>query len=332
MTALKEFVRLESPGIWRPHEGAQRRDVVVSFGKSTLVISDSAGRILSHWSLPAIERFAKSPGRYRPGPDSGEELELDEPLMIEAIAKLQAALTKTHTPNDQRRKRALWGLAAACVMALGLLVPEVLVRQGLSLAHPAIRSEISDKVLAELAQITGAPCTSFGGQNGLSALSTRLGTSPGASVFANITPDSLSLPDGRIVLSARVVEDVEQAEAAAGYLLAEAARQAQGDPFEPLLRQASLTARAQFLTKAELPQKTLAAYAESLLTQDARPVATDAMLAAFKEKKLLASPYAYAIDPTGETVLDLLESDAGRVTEPLIQDGQWVALQNICGS
>ena len=50
MTALKEYARLESGGLWRADADAQRRDVIVSFGDATLVISDSAERALAHWS------------------------------------------------------------------------------------------------------------------------------------------------------------------------------------------------------------------------------------------------------------------------------------------
>jgi hypothetical protein len=39
MTAIKEFERLESLGLWRDLKDSQRREVVVSFGESTLVLT-----------------------------------------------------------------------------------------------------------------------------------------------------------------------------------------------------------------------------------------------------------------------------------------------------
>ena len=56
-TALTEYARLESGGLWKAGPDAQRREVVVSFGEATLVLSDTAGRPLTHWSLPAVERL-----------------------------------------------------------------------------------------------------------------------------------------------------------------------------------------------------------------------------------------------------------------------------------
>jgi hypothetical protein len=62
MTALKKYKRLEGPAVWRAGPQAQGRDVVISLGKSSLVISDArSGAIVSHWSLPALTRL--NPGR-----------------------------------------------------------------------------------------------------------------------------------------------------------------------------------------------------------------------------------------------------------------------------
>ena len=53
MTAIKEFERLESLGLWRDLKDSQRREVVVSFGESTLVLSDINNRpiIIGHLLL-----------------------------------------------------------------------------------------------------------------------------------------------------------------------------------------------------------------------------------------------------------------------------------------
>ena len=45
------------------------------------------------------------------------------------------------------------------------------------------------------------------------------------------------------------------------------------------------------------------------------------------------SPYAYARDITGESVLPLVESDprAAEGSVPVLSDADWVRLQGICG-
>ncbi len=96
MTALNQYQRLEAAGIWRETPQAQARDVIVSFGDATLVLTDPRSEVpLAHWSLPAVMRLnpGKNPARYAPGGvDADEELEIEDDLMIAAIAKLHRVI------------------------------------------------------------------------------------------------------------------------------------------------------------------------------------------------------------------------------------------------
>jgi hypothetical protein len=91
MTALSEYERLESPGIWRAARAGQRRDVIVSIGDATLVIYDGADRPLAHWSLPAVVRLnpGTRPALFAPAPDAPEELEIADTEMIDAVEKVR---------------------------------------------------------------------------------------------------------------------------------------------------------------------------------------------------------------------------------------------------
>jgi hypothetical protein len=48
---------------------------------------------------------------------------------------------------------------------------------------------------------------------------------------------------------------------------------------------------------------------------------------------LRTTPYAYAVDITGETTLQLIEADpmSGKETRPVLSDADWLRLQGICG-
>ncbi|MCB2149812.1 MAG: hypothetical protein KDE06_00400, partial [Rhodobacteraceae bacterium] len=91
MTALPEYQRLESTGLWRASPDGQRREVLVVFGDATLVISDTrTAAALAHWSLPAVIRLnpGKRPALFAPGAEAGEELEIEDATMIAAIGKV----------------------------------------------------------------------------------------------------------------------------------------------------------------------------------------------------------------------------------------------------
>ena len=56
MTALTQYQRLESSGLWREAPDAQRREVIVTFGDASIIITDKNERPLTHWSLAALIR------------------------------------------------------------------------------------------------------------------------------------------------------------------------------------------------------------------------------------------------------------------------------------
>lgn len=56
MTALDKYQRIEALGLWRADNVSQRKDVLISIGETTLLISDMQEQPLAHWSLAAIER------------------------------------------------------------------------------------------------------------------------------------------------------------------------------------------------------------------------------------------------------------------------------------
>ena len=124
MTALNEFARLETTGLWRPEAEAQRREVVVSLGETTLIIMDGAGRPLAHWSLPAIQRLnpGHRPADYSPEPQGGETLELADDTVIDAIEKVRRSIDRRRPhPGRLRTGGSLTILAA---LAVGVRAPE----------------------------------------------------------------------------------------------------------------------------------------------------------------------------------------------------------------
>ena len=76
----------------------------------------------------------------------------------------------------------------------------------------------------------------------------------------------------------------------------------------------------------------LDAYAQHLMTQPPQAPDLALHLARFDKAQVRSSPYAYALDITGETTLPLIEGDPmyGRLTDPLLSDATWLRLQNIC--
>lgn len=341
MTALKDYQRLEATGLWRAAPDAQRREVVVSLGEATLVLSDLNDQPLTHWSLAAVERGNPGhvPARYHPDGDPGEELELsdDSEEMIVAIERLRKEIARRR-PRQGRLRWVLGALALTGCAALAVFwLPDALVRHTLRVVPDVKRDAIGLQLLNEVSRVTGPPCRAEASSPALRMLGRRVLGAERASDLIVLRAGSRStahLPGGFILLSRTVLEDNEDPEAAAGYVLAEDLRARARDPLEPLLRQAGILATGRLLTTGQLPVPDLQAYAETLMGLTPAPISTATLLNAFEAAKLHSTPYAYALDVTGETTLPLIEADpmAGRTdAEIVMSDNDWLRLQTICG-
>ena len=130
-----------------------------------------------------------------------------------------------------------------------------------------------------------------------------------------------------------MVEDFDDPDVSAGFALVETVRAQLNDPLSELLDHAGLWAALRLLTTGSIPERNLQAYAEWIMTRPMPVVPHDVAIAAFAKAELRSAPYAYALDPTGETTLALIEADprGSQGSRLVLQDSDWVRLQEICG-
>jgi hypothetical protein len=275
------------------------------------------------------------PAVFVPGEDAAEELEISDADMIAAIERVRRAVERSRPSPGRLRTRLAFGAAAIIVAGGAIWIPDALIRQAARVAPPAARAEIGAALVGHVERITGAPCTSQAGDRALRRLETRLLGPDGGRIV--VVGDGLStaahVPGGTILLSHSLVEDYETPEVAAGYILAEKVAARDSDPLLRLLDWAGTGTAFRLLTTGEVPEARLRDYAEYLLASGSSTVAEDRLLAAFGETRVRASPYAYAIDMSGEATVSLIEADPvpPELAMTILTDGDWVALQGICG-
>jgi hypothetical protein len=339
MTALKKYQRLECPGLWRETPQDQRREVQVRFGEATLILVDpKSGTALSHWSLPAIERLNKGedPPLFAPGPESNESLELDDPDMVAALETVRAAVKAATAKPGRLRGLLLAGTAAVVVAGAAFWLPGALVAHTASVVPVALRAEIGQYALDDLARVTGAPCDNQLGLQALAGLSERV-FGPVDTPILYVLPEGvelpLHLPGDVIVLPRRLIEQANGPEAAAGAALVERLRARAEDPMIPILNHAGLRATFQLLTTTDLPVAALGGYGEERLRAAPSSVPDATLIAAFEAAQIPATPYALAVTPDAPQMVRLAAEDPykGLAPTPLIPDESWVALQGICG-
>lgn len=334
MTVLAKYQRLEAEAIWRPDPDAQRRDVIVSIGKATLTVSTGNGTALTHWSLPAITRLNPgiTPAIYAPGLDVPETVEVADAEMIGAIEQVLDAVRRGGQKPGKLRSTVMALIALAAIGALVIWMPSAITRYTASLVPDASKTAIGAGLLTEMERVTGAPCAEPVGASALAKLETRL--FPTGDTRLVVVPSAVSetveLPGGAILIGHTLVEDFETPEVLAGFLMAADARRTKTDPLTGLLETAGLRASLSLLTTAKLPDSALPRMAEWLAAKKPEPVDDKALVSRMGSAVIDSAPYAYALDISGQKTAVLISSSQP-TSPPLLSDGQWIALQGICG-
>lgn len=336
MTALKQYDRLEASGLWRASPQDQRREVIVSVGEATLTISDLNDTPLTHWSLAALNRTNPEdfPAIYAPDGDPGETLEIaeSESAMIEAIEKLRIAIDRARPHPGRLRWVSMAGITLAVIAATLFWLPGALTRHTVSVVPDIKRQEIGQSLLSSIERVAGSACLTSDTAPVLAKLARRTGARR-IIVLPSGVADSRHLPGGIVLVNKSLIEDHEDPAVLAGFVLAEQIRAATDDPLAHMLTEGGPVASFRLLTSGQVTQDTLDAYAEKAMVSARLPIPSELVLKVFAEAKVPTTPFAYALDVTGESVLDLIEADpmTGTAPEPVLPDRDWVLLQNICG-
>ncbi len=342
MTALKGYARLESTGVWRGGRGVPLRDdqglpVGIMFGDATLVLTDANNQPLTHWSLPAVQRInpGQTPALFSADPDMAETLEVEDDLLIDALARVHQVARRPRKPGG--RLRAILSLTACgAIAAIGVLwLPGALIRQTASNMAPGPRAEIGASLLGHIQSIAGTTCRAPEGAAALARLHTRVfgASAPGQTV---IVPGALTapilLPGSVIVLPQASVTQTNDPATVAGHMIGAASSVADSDPLARTLEFGGFSATLSLVTSGQLGPDVLQDYAQHATTTPAILAADDVLANDFERARVALAPWAYTLDPSGDSIAPLLDMDwaKGVSPEPLLSDADWVALQNIC--
>lgn len=338
VTALTQFQRLEATGVWRPAPDERLRDVVVSFGDASLILRDPRSEEpLSHWSLPAVTRLnpGQMPAIFAPGDAAQDEvLEIDEALMVEAVERVHSAIAASRARPGRVRGMLLWSLLAAAGVAAAIWLPGAIMAHAARIAPQAQRTTIGTAILADMQQTAGQPCDRAAGAAVLDRLSARLlGPQGRIVVLPATTRGARALPGRIVVIGDDMIAGEPGPAVAAGHILAADVAAAGQDPLAAAVRTAGFPAALRMLVSGAMPDGALSGQGAALLLAPAARPQDEALLDRMKSAGVSSQPYARSIDPSGETVLALIEADPYRSAPPpdrLMSEGEWLQLQQIC--
>ncbi|MBE9477369.1 MAG: hypothetical protein IME92_09480 [Proteobacteria bacterium] len=330
MTALDKFERLESLGLWKETDTSQKKEVIVSFGKASLVLSDHKDTPLTHWALGAVEITAASDEKviYTPDKKSFETLEISDPTMNRAIKKVRKLI---HRPRSHRGRIRILStvLITLCICFLAIFwLPTALADYTTNAVSDAKAREIGAKLMPHINQYAGRPCGSVASNPVIRKLENRLiGSGKNTLFIADLGARySTHLPGGIILVNRVLVENFPNPGTLAGFILMERALQDDDPALHALFIKSGPIATLTFLITGNIDDSFLEGFAKSQMTKPLVLPDRETMLGLFKSADISAAPLAKTLNDQ-----DLLaENPVTGSYAPILTDPEWLALQSIC--
>ena len=335
-TALEQYVRLESLGLWKESPGAQKREVVVSFGRISLVLSDNNDSVLTHWHLLAINRLNpnRHPALYSPGSSSSEIVEVSDPDMIEAIEYIRSSVPRPGTRRT-RLLRIVVAAVAAGAAAVGLFwLPGAIEERTLRVTPPARVQAVGDSLFREMAHVTGPECRSAVALPVLAKFAERLAPDEGISIHIVDLDgrDSAFLLGGHVLLDRSLLDWADGLDIAAGHALVEIAASRERDLFRELVDRVGTWHTVAFLMGRSFPPASLERHVRFVLEQPRQARDPDFLRTLVADAGLTVEPLPQAIRPGDSRTGAGRTAEDGQTPPPVIDAVDWAALRATCGS
>ena len=315
------YERLECLGLWRGAPDSQRRDVIVTFGKSTLVFLDNNDNPIGHWSLGAVRRVNPyqmpaifSPDMFHPDESEGETLQLDDVGIIAHIEYLQTRANRGRArPGRVRFWIGLMVLVAGFV-GVRMWLPDVIAGYATQVIPEVTVVSIGQRTLTQVQQITGVACDAGG-------LSERLDSQVFIADMGGL--GSVGLPSGIVLIDddvARLGLDV-----VAGYVVLEQVRADMLSPVHGVFRFIGLREAFLFFTTGRIRQNALDGYGEWILTEEQVNPEPEVLISAMARAGVSSAGF-FAAHPFYQGFYGVNSGDY----PPVLSDTDWMELQRIC--
>ena len=202
MTAIQKYSRLESTAKWIETQFIEPKDVIISFGKKTLVITNFQDKPLAHWSLTSTNIISKNRNEaiFSPDPEGIEKLIVEDKNMIEAI---ELFISKK---NIKKKKINLLFFFIPVILILIILITynKNYKYYFLPLISDAQETQILNDDIIKHIKSYGPVCQSPSGEKAISKLKKSLGNSFDdieILVLSNQSVNSIHLPSSTLILS-----------------------------------------------------------------------------------------------------------------------------------
>lgn len=228
MTALDRYVRLETTGIWRENSDAPPKEVLVTFGMSTITLTDFGETPLGHWALAGIQVIGQDGDAtiYAMNTEGDETIAIRDTVMVSAIAEVSRGEITPGQPGARARRRPpylMLSMAALLLIGIASVGPGAVRSQAIRMVQGEQASEFGDRMLISLMEIGGGICGSVAGNRALDRIAARLAPADGLVPRLRVLglPDGApvaTLPGRTILLDRATVAEADGPEEIAGWV------------------------------------------------------------------------------------------------------------------
>ncbi len=195
-----EYAKFETFGLWQENSETPELKVVVSFGKSSLVIRDVNDSILTQWSFPSISTKMLSGGQiiFFPDEDGFETLRITDEEMIEQLKKVAQ---KPITSGKNFRPVFFLTVTILLILCSGLYSKNILVKIATSITPTGKASIVFENLMGAKNNNIGLKCTNIKGQRILDRIVGQYEYIEGITVIKSDKNEFFSLPGRQIIIS-----------------------------------------------------------------------------------------------------------------------------------
>lgn len=208
MTQEIEYTKFETCGFWRESVDTQELEVVVSFGKSSLLLKDFNEVVLAQWSFPTISKNESPNGEisFSPDEDGVEMLRIIDDEMVQKLQKvIQSKGISARNYNNMFFLLFIFSFAIFFIYNS----KEIFINIATSITPTEKTSIVFEKLFHSKKTNIGQICKNKKGQDLLKILVSNYKYLKSISIIKSELSEFYLLPDGQVFISENLIVKTE---------------------------------------------------------------------------------------------------------------------------